>query len=271
MPRHRFRDRFLTPPVARAIMSPLGIVLFGIGAAGSILLGAPLLAAAGVGALAWGGRVLAAVPRNPSTDRVEPFALSDPWRSYVVGAQAAKARFDRVVDDMDRGPLRQRLAGLADRLEDGIDESWRIAKRGNDISDALAGLNTVRTQAELAKIRLSVADRRPSAAAAKTIQSLEAQLASAQRLQTTEDDARDRLRLLDARFDELVARAVEVSLGTEDSDVLGNDVDGLVGELEALRTALEETNSVGTDTLSFEPTEAASPFDPPATGTTATS
>jgi len=81
----------------------------------------------------------------------------------------------------------------------------------------------------------------------------------------TEDDARDRLRLLDARFDELVARAAEVSLGTEDSDVLGNDVDGLVSELEALRAALEETNSADNGF------PLAAPVDPPATGSSATS
>jgi hypothetical protein len=271
MPRYSFRDRFLTPPVARAIMSPLGIVMFGVGAAGSILLGAPLAVAAGVGALAWGGRVVAAVPRNPGTDRIEPFALSEPWRSYVVGAQASKTRFDGVVDDMDRGPLRERLAQLANRLDDGIDESWRIAKRGNDISDALARLDTVRTEKELAQLRLSLTDRPPSAAAAKTIQSLEAQIGSARRLQATQDDARDRLRLLDARFDELVARAVEVSLGTADSDVLGNDVDGLVGELEALRAALEETNSLGHGTFAERSTDSGSPFEPPAAGSSSAS
>ena len=80
-------------------------------------------------------------------------------------------------------------------------------------------------------------------AAAQTIRSLEAQIAAAERLQATADDARDRLRLLDARFDELVARAVEVSLGAGDSDVLGDDVDGLVLELESLRAALEETSA----------------------------
>ena len=55
MARPSFRDRFLTPPVARAIMSPLGIVLFGAAAAGAILIGAPIVAAAGIGAVAWGG------------------------------------------------------------------------------------------------------------------------------------------------------------------------------------------------------------------------
>ena len=56
------------------------------------------------------------------------------------------------------------------------------------------------------------------------------------------DRSRDRLRLLDARFDELVARTVEVSVGSGDTDVLGNDVDGLVTELESLRIAMEETD-----------------------------
>ena len=72
--------------------------------------------------------------------------------------------------------------------------------------------------------------------------SLSAQLASAQRLVSLADRSRDRLRLLDARFDELVARTVEVSVGTGDTDVLGDDVDGLVNELESLRMAMEETD-----------------------------
>jgi hypothetical protein len=244
MARSSFRDRFLTPPVARAIMSPLGIVLFGAAAAGSILIGAPIAVAAGIGAVAWGGRVLAAVPRNAKRgDRIEPFTLADPWRSYVVGAQQSKERFDRMVRDMSNGPLKERLGDLASRLDDGVAESWRIARRGNDISGALARLDTVSAQAELAELRAATGNAMPQRSMAKTIEALEAQIASAQRLQQTSDDAQSRLRLLDARFDELVARGVEVSIGSGDTDVLGNDVDGLVTELESLRIALEETNA----------------------------
>ncbi len=83
----------------------------------------------------------------------------------------------------------------------------------------------------------------PEPSTAKTIEALEAQIASAQRLQRTSDDAQSRLRLLDARFDELVARGVEVSIGSGDTDVFGDEVDGLVSDLESLRTALEEANA----------------------------
>jgi hypothetical protein len=255
MARPSFRDRFLTPPVARAIMSPLGIVLFGAASAGAILVGAPIAVAAGVGVLAWGGRVFSAVPRAAKRgDRIEPFTLGDPWRSYVVGAQQSKERFDRMVHDMAAGPLKDRLSDLASRLDDGVAESWRIARRGNDISGALARLDTVSAQAELAELRAATGNAILERSMAKTIEALEAQIASANRLQRTADDAKSRLRLLDARFDELVARGVEVSIGSGDTDVLGNDVDGLVTELESLRMALEETNAAegvsGTEGLS---------------------
>ncbi len=244
MARSSFRDRFLTPPVARAIMSPLGIVLFGAAAAGAILIGAPIVAAAGIGAVAWGGRVLAAVPRDPSRgDRIEPSTLNDPWKSYVIGAQQSKERFDRMVHDMASGPLKERLADLAARLDDGVAESWRIARRGNDISGALARLDTVSARAELAELQATTGNAMPQRSTAKTIEALEAQIASAERLQATSDDAQSRLRLLDARFDELVARGVEVSIGSGDTDVFGNEVDGLVSDLESLRAALEETNA----------------------------
>ena len=110
---------------------PLGMLLFGGAAAASILAGLPLVAGLGVGVAAWAARVGVAIPRNPHRDEIAPSALADPWRGYVKNAQESKARFDRVVNDMDVGPLRSRLGELATRLDEGITESWQIAKRGN--------------------------------------------------------------------------------------------------------------------------------------------
>jgi hypothetical protein len=239
-----FRDRFFTPKVARAMTSPLGIVLAGAGAAAGIVVGLPIAAAVGLGAVAWGGRVLAAVPRAAPSARVAPSSLSEPWRTYAAQAEDAKRRFDRIVASVAPGPLRERLHQLSGRLDEGVDESWRIARRGHELVGAIGQIDTASARAELAELRRSVGSRAPTSAQAQTAQALQAQLASADRLAALADSSRDRLRLLDARFDELVARTVEVSVGTGDTDVLGDDVDGLVTELESLRIAMEETSRV---------------------------
>ncbi len=235
MARRRLIDRLRTPPVPRAMMSPLGILAAGAGAAVGIVVGLPLVAAAGIGVAAWGARVAVAVPRDEPTRKIEPFSLRDPWRSYVVATQVAKTRFDGVVDDMDAGPLRDRLAAFDDRLADGVDESWRIAKRGDDISTALDRLDSDRPRRELQRRMAALDGAEPAADEATVIQALQSQIDAAERLETTRDDAQRRLQVLEAQFEELVARAVEVSVGTADSDRLGNDVDGLVTELEAVR------------------------------------
>ena len=82
----------------------------------------------------------------------------------------------------------------------------------------------------------------------QTMEALEAQVASARRLGVVAQDARDRLSLLDARLDEAVARAVELSLRAEDVAELGGlggDVEDLVGEMESLRVALDEAGAAG--------------------------
>ena len=76
---------------------------------------------------------------------------------------------------------------------------------------------------------------------------MEAQLASGQRLAQVAQDARQRLEVLDARMDEAVARAVELSLSAGDAaelSGLGADVDQLVDDMEALRQGLEEVGQV---------------------------
>jgi hypothetical protein len=74
---------------------------------------------------------------------------------------------------------------------------------------------------------------------------MESQLASAARLDATIQDTYDRLVLLDARTDEAVARAVELSVSQADDQAIGeldSDVGRIVGDLEALRLAIEETH-----------------------------
>jgi len=243
------RDRLLTPPVARAIMSPSGILLAGAGASAAILGGIPLLAAAGVGALAWAARVALAVPRTPKAERIDPFTLGEPWRQYVREALQAQARYGQAVHSADAGPLRERLAEIGARIDDGVRECWRIARRGDALDGALGAMDIASTQRELTAVEQ---DRHrgwgDASSLDRTAESIRAQLGSAQRMVAVANEARDRLRLLDARLDEAVARAIELSLHTgSDVDLtgLGTDVDRLVEDMESLRTALEETSALG--------------------------
>ena len=76
------------------------------------------------------------------------------------------------------------------------------------------------------------------------MESLDAQLATAHRLDTVIGGADSRLRLLNARLDEAAARTIVLAVQAHDvTDLggLGDDVDEMVDEMEALRQAIEET------------------------------
>jgi hypothetical protein len=240
-----FRDRFFTPPVARAITSPLGIVLAGVGASLGILAGLPLAGAAAVGALAWGGRVAAAIPRDPQPDRIDAFTLAEPWRGFVQTAQQSQRRFREAVARAKAGPLRDRLREIGERLDEAVRECWRIACAGDALSDARKQIDSSAIQRQLDQItgelQGSAADSSPEAG---TVAALQAQLASAQRLEATISEARNKLRLLDARLDESVARAVELSVSADEDalDTLSADLGGIVGDMEALRQGIDEAD-----------------------------
>ena len=240
----RLPERARTPAMARAITSPGTILLAGAGASAAILAGVPVAAAAVIGGLVWAGRVAMAVPRKPRRVEANPAMVREPWRSLVRQAQRAETRFDQVVASTDPGPLRDRLAEVDARISVGVDECWRIAQRGNELHAALADFDVGELRAQLARAEADAAQAPSRAELRGTAEALRSQLASAERLATVARDAEDRLRRLAAQLNEAVARAVELSLQSPDVGTLqplGSDVDNLVGELESLRVALEET------------------------------
>ncbi|MET0903478.1 MAG: hypothetical protein ABWZ52_09580 [Acidimicrobiales bacterium] len=240
-----FRDRFFTPPVARATTSPLGILALGAGAAVGIMSGAGVVGAVALGVLAWAGRVAAAIPRAPADARIDPFTLSEPWRRFVTDALQARRRFHEAVESARAGPMRDRLREIEGRVDTGVDEVWRIARRGHDLVDARRRVEPDAIRREIAATEAN-ADQ-PWAKGStmdRTMESLRAQLATVERLERVIGDADSRLRLLNARLDEAAARTIELSVQAEDVAELGglgDDVNAMVDEMEALRQAIEET------------------------------
>jgi hypothetical protein len=247
MARRAFRDRFFTPPVASAMTSPLGIVLAGAGAALGLLVGS-VPAAIALGAVAWGGRVAAAIPRDPRPDRIDPFTLGDPWKRMVQDAVQAQNRFREAINGTPRGPLRDRMEEIGERVETGVREAWRVGRSGQALAEARRRIDTSGIDHDLAELDARVGDT-PGDAHQRTRNALLAQRETATRLERTIADAADQLRLTNALLDEAVASAVELSVSAHDVDDLsglGSDVETLVTDLEALRLGLEEVDRPAT-------------------------
>jgi hypothetical protein len=244
MPRSSFRDRFLTPRVARAVTAPSSILLAGVGASLAIATGLPLVVAPVAGVAAWAARVLLAVPKDEPADRIDPFSIPEPWRAAVVEALKAQVRFDQAVAATEPGPIRTRLEAIGARIDDGVGEVGRIARRGAQLVAARAAVDADDAAKALAKLEQDAAEAAPGSRMERAAEALRAQVATAGRLDALVEDAKAQLLVLDARLDESVARAIELSVRVDDADALvdvGADVDGLVDEMEALRQALEET------------------------------
>lgn len=231
------------------MMSPSGILLAGGGAAVGIVAGLPVAAAALIGVGAWGARVASAMSWGSPGERIDPFTLNEPWRGFVQDALAARSRFREASERTRSGPLRDTLRGVASRLEDGVSECWRIARQGESLVQSRRNINTSTIDRELAEAESAATAKPDDEIWARTLESLRAQRATADRMDVVIEKARSELRLLDARMGEAVVRALELSaqtyLDTDSASSLSSDVDGMVTDLEALRQALEETHGPG--------------------------
>ena len=196
------------------MISPSALLLLGAGVAVGLALGLPVLAAIGLGLLAWVVRVGFTAFERPATPRVKVSPAANRGAASSLDAQAAKDRFDRAVRRWTTGRSVTTSASSASASTDGVDEGRQIARRGQEIDEALASIDVAACRQELDELRRS---GETGIAADRTAEALRAQLASAARMEAVVREAPRPLRLLDARLDELVARAVEVSVSAGDT------------------------------------------------------
>jgi hypothetical protein len=218
------------------------VLLAGVAASAAVLAGIPIAGAVAAGGLAWVGRVWLGLPRAQRRDDINPNRLVEPWKRFVQDALNAERHYSQAARACRPGPLRDRLDEIGRRIDEGVTECWRIAQRGQALTRAMRSLDVPAIERDLDEAKqgrwASEADR------GRTVDALQAQLDSAHRILHVAEDARDRLRLLNARLDEAVARAVELSLQADDAAALtglGADIDAIVGDMESLRQALEVT------------------------------
>jgi len=245
----RLPEGVRTPAVARAMFSPSAILLGGGAASLAILAGlwplAPFVALAG-----WGARVALAVPRDRRST-INPGRLPDPWRTFVFEAAQAAKRFNDLTRTLPAGPLRTELTEVGQRVNEAVRECWEIANRGVRLDQARKQLGLSQAATELDRLHgdrgLRAQQGMDLASIDRAITAVQRQLAAGQRIETAAFEARDRLRVLNAQLDESVAAVVEMTLRPNAAGTAGavrGQVNGIVDELEALRLALDETDSL---------------------------
>lgn len=233
-------SRRLEPTVFLAMISPITVgLVVGAVAVGRIWTDSWIVAVV-FGIATWVGRVVAAVAIarrvGGLAPRIDPFALREPWRFFVRDALTARQRFHEAVADADDGPLRDRLLEIEGELEHAIDVTWDVAQRGQQLTDARRRIDTDALRRRLDST--TAGDPRHTAALA--------QQASHDRLATRENDTQERLEVLEARLDETVVRAGELSTRTGGAialEELAGQVTRMVDELDSLRIALDEVGN----------------------------
>ncbi len=245
----RLPEDVRTPAVARAMFSPSAILLGGGAASVAILAGlwplAPVAALVG-----WGAKVALAIPRK-RRPTINPGRLPNPWKTFVIEAAQAAKRFNDLVRTLPHGPMRDELAEVGARVDEAVRECWEIANRGARLDLARRQLGLTQAATELERLKgerhLRAQQGMDLVSIDRAITAVQRQLAAGQRVEAAAFEARDRLRVLNAQLDEAVAAVVELSLRPSAGGSAGavrGQVNGIIDELEALRLALDETDTL---------------------------
>lgn len=154
----------------------------------------------------------------------------------VDDAVAAYRRWEQVSARVTAGPLADRLAMLGDQVRDGVVDLHAAAVRVGEVEVVLDALDPegATSAFKAAKRRATQGEDVPE------LEALEARFTSVQRMMNLVADADQQLGVLDARLLATVARCAELALTADAAGLtrIGDELDGVLVELGALRTAL---------------------------------
>lgn len=245
------RDRIYTRPVARSMTSPAAILATGGGLAAGITLGLALPAIVALGVGGWSIPVALAVQRTgrrpgQRAERIDPFALAEPWRLHVVAALKSQVSAHELVKGTSPGPLRDSLQEIAGRVDLAVDESWQIAKRGDLLAGKRNAVDRRAIDRDIRDLEQRLEAEPDERRLVEALEAQQAQRAAAERMDDVIRDTDTQLTVMDAKIGEIVVRATELSAHSGGAPLggLSGDVDSLVGEMEALRLALEEAHGL---------------------------
>ena len=223
------------------MISPVSVLLPLAGAALALAAGLPWWGALLVAILVLAGKAWASTRLARLTSsrgpRIDPFALREPWRNYVKDALGSQNRYQRTLEEVGDGPLKQRLTEIQRRVERGVEESWEVARKGQQLTDARRSIDV-----SSARRTADTPDGHPDLVAAA-----KSEIATHDRLNDREESVKTSLEVLNARLDEAVARAAEMATRTDSVDDLAgitDAIDGVVGDLESLRIGLDTVDGI---------------------------
>lgn len=165
--------------------------------------------------------------------------LGEPWRSYVSQALHWQREIVTAVANSPRGPMRDRLQVLADHVNTGMAECWRLAQAGQRLDNARARINTAAVAQQLNAIQTL----QPDPSLTQAAQALQAQLDTATRMEREVSSTYNGLLLMNARLGEVAARVIELSVrpnAFKEVAAVESVVESVVDELVAVRQALTE-------------------------------
>ncbi len=186
--------------------------------------------------------------------QIDPWGYPEPWRGFLTRLIDAGERFDSALGSWPDGPTRDRLSEISPRLHAQMDGIVPAIERAATLTSRSPGLPAApgptaaqlsasirRLQADRARLApndaaaLAALDRAEASAAASLRAAREAEAVS----QRLVDAVRSAVELVEQAAGEVVALAVESSLGETLSSQLAGNLDEVCDEIASLSTALE--------------------------------